>query len=142
VVFVIKPKVRLTTLAEILINLDVTKTEFNNCFIIYITFRQIMICHTKQHLVLKKASENELEYHNNSIRMLEISIIYLLNKVPIKISKRSCFFHKIICAKTPFIYGFFCLFLFVYLKLSLNCRNKITYHMVNPHITQLISASR
>ena len=52
-------------------------------------FRQTMICNTKQRLLLKRSSENDLQYLNNSIIILEISFTY--TKVPIKMSKMSAF---------------------------------------------------
>ena len=52
-------------------------------------FRQTMIYNTKQRLLLKRSSENDLQYLNNSIIILEISFTY--TKVPIKMSKMSAF---------------------------------------------------
>jgi preprotein translocase subunit SecY len=78
-----------------------------------------MICRTKQRLVLRKSSENDLKYHNNSIKIIENSFTYWSSN---KNVKKVCFLYAVrSCC--------FFLFLFVYIIL-------FTYRWLNLHITQ------
>jgi hypothetical protein len=109
----VEPKVRLITLAWTLTVRDITITEFNNCFSTYIhsvfiIFRQTVICRGKN-------SGNDLKYHNNSIKIFEISSAYL---------KKSAFCTKKHSQKRHLFMLFFLGCFFVYLKNSLIMRKR------------------
>jgi hypothetical protein len=84
----LEPKAKLITLTETY-QIYITKTEFNYCSIIHCIFINSSTNNdlsNKTTFGSQKSSENDLKYHNNSIKILEISFgnIYLIN--------RSCWF--------------------------------------------------
>ena len=71
------------TLTETLIIWDITKTEFNNCFIIHCIFITLLTNNDlwhKQRLVVKMlsaktSSENDLKYHKSNIKNIRNKIL-------------------------------------------------------------------
>ena len=106
---------------ETLIIQDITKTEFNNCFIIHIAFSLINLSKNND-LSHKTTFCPQINItHNNSIKIIENSFTYQSSVIKLLMSKKSVFAPKKHSPKQlTFVHVlFYCKFLFVYLKLPL-----------------------
>jgi hypothetical protein len=125
---------------ETLIIQDITKTEFNNCFIIHIAFSLINLSKNND-LSHKTTFCPQINItHNNSIKIIENSFTYQSSVIKLLMSKKSVFAPKKHSPKHRSFMFFFTVSFYSCQFKTAACY-KITYRWLNLYITQF-SASR